>query len=96
MGVPRFCNACMLLLFSAGVFPRYKAEVGRELLCRRKPLEVPYFATEGQGGMVFYSDKAAQLFNWLPILPTLGHFLNALIVYVHFLLRLVVQHKILL
>ena len=96
MGVPRFCNAGMLLLFSAGVFPRYKAEVGRKLLRGREPPEVPYFATEGQGGMIFYPYKATQLFYWILVPFALGQFLNTLIVYVHFFLRLVVQHKILL
>ena len=96
MGIPRFCDAGMLLLFPTGVFPRHKAEVGRKLLRGRKPPEVPYFTTDGQGGMILYPYETAQLFNRLPILFTLGQFLNTLIVYIHFLLRLVVQHKILL
>lgn len=91
MGIPRFCNAGMLLLLSAGVFPRYKAEVGRKLLRGRKPPEVPYFTTEGQGGMILYPYETAPLFNRLPILFALGQFLNTLIVYVHFLLCLVVN-----
>ena len=59
MRVPRFCNAGVLLLLSTGVFPWYKAKVGRKLLRGRKPPEVPYFATEGQGGMVFYPYETA-------------------------------------
>ena len=94
MRVPRFCDAGVPLLLSAGVFPWYKAQVGRKLLRGRKPPEVPYFATEGQGGMVFYPYETAQFFNRLPIRFTPGQFLNAFIVCLHFLLRLVVQREI--